>query len=174
MSDQDNNPFEAPFRYTPKASRSERDAGCEHLFWHYPEGEDDPVLLDGEFPEEEYEELKAAGERVAIGTIHPTVKPVAIMEWLMDRLTEPGDTVLDPFAGSGTTGIAAMRRGRDAHLVELNEDGTYEPIIRGRLRAAREEYAKSIPLWEERPAIHIPGDDEEEEVQTVSFFDLLG
>jgi len=49
---------------------------------------------------------------------HPTVKPVALMRWLVRLITPPGGTVLDPFAGSGTTGEAAMLEGRDALLIE--------------------------------------------------------
>lgn len=41
------------------------------------------------------------------GSKHPTVKPVALMRWLVRLVTPPGGTVLDPFAGSGTTGAAA-------------------------------------------------------------------
>jgi DNA modification methylase len=49
---------------------------------------------------------------------HPTVKPVALIRWLVRLVTPPGGTVLDPFAGSGTTGEAAMREGCDAILIE--------------------------------------------------------
>jgi hypothetical protein len=49
---------------------------------------------------------------------HPTVKPVALMRWLCRLITPPGGTILDPFAGSGTTGEAAMLEGFDAILIE--------------------------------------------------------
>jgi DNA modification methylase len=49
---------------------------------------------------------------------HPTVKPVDLMRWLVRLVTPPGGTVLDPFAGSGTTGEAAMLEGFDAILIE--------------------------------------------------------
>ena len=50
---------------------------------------------------------------------HPTVKPVDLMRWLVRLITPPGGTVLDPFAGSGTTGEAAMpARLRCALLIE--------------------------------------------------------
>jgi site-specific DNA-methyltransferase (adenine-specific) len=52
------------------------------------------------------------------GSRHPTVKPIALMEWLATLITPPGGTVLDPFAGSGTTGIAATRRGFRVVLCE--------------------------------------------------------
>lgn len=49
---------------------------------------------------------------------HPTVKPVALMEWLVTLVTPPGGVVLDPFAGSGTTGQAARNLGFDCILME--------------------------------------------------------
>lgn len=52
------------------------------------------------------------------GSKHPTVKPVDLMRWLTRLVTPPGGTVLDPFAGSGTTGHAAFVEGFSAHLIE--------------------------------------------------------
>lgn len=49
---------------------------------------------------------------------HPTVKPVALMQWLVRLVTPPGGIVVDPFAGSGTTGIAAWTEGFSSILVE--------------------------------------------------------
>lgn len=52
------------------------------------------------------------------GSKHPTVKPVALMRYLCRLVTPPGGVVLDPFAGSGTTGAAALEEGLDAILIE--------------------------------------------------------
>ena len=52
------------------------------------------------------------------GSRHPTVKPVALMQWLCRLVTPPGGTILDPFAGTGTTGEAAYREGFNAVLCE--------------------------------------------------------
>jgi site-specific DNA-methyltransferase (adenine-specific) len=49
---------------------------------------------------------------------HPTAKPPWLIQWLLERLTNPGDIVLDPFAGSGSTGAVAKRLGRQFILVE--------------------------------------------------------
>ncbi len=57
-----------------------------------------------------------AGDR--LGSKHPTVKPVDLMAYLCRLVTPPGGTVLDPFAGSGTTGMACMREGFNAVLIE--------------------------------------------------------
>jgi site-specific DNA-methyltransferase (adenine-specific) len=65
---------------------------------------------------------------------HPTVKPVALMRWLIRLVTKPGDVVLDPFGGSGTTGVAALAEGRRVILVE--RDPRFAEIIRARLQHA--------------------------------------
>lgn len=53
-----------------------------------------------------------------LGSKHPTVKPVDLMAYLCRLVTPPGGVVLDPFAGTGTTGLAAMREGFDCILIE--------------------------------------------------------
>lgn len=53
---------------------------------------------------------------------HPTEKPVALMEMYIRNSTQPGDIVLDPFMGSGTTGVAAIRAGRKFIGIELDTD----------------------------------------------------
>lgn len=62
---------------------------------------------------------------------HPTQKPLAIVEPLLLYGCPPGGTVLDPFAGSGTTGVLANRHGMNAILIEGDE--SFIPIIRSRL-----------------------------------------
>lgn len=65
------------------------------------------------------------------GTLHPTVKPVDLMRWLVRLVTPPGGTVLDPFAGSGTTGTACLAEGFDCILVE--REAEYVADIRRRI-----------------------------------------
>ena len=76
---------------------------------------------------------KASGrDRVKVdGQGHPTVKPVDLMRWLVRLVTPPGGTVLDPFAGSGTTLEAAIAEGFKAVGVEREPD--YLRIIQARL-----------------------------------------
>ena len=52
---------------------------------------------------------------------HPTQKPLVLMEHFVKTLTNPGDLVIDPFMGSGSTGVAAQRLGRRFTGIELNE-----------------------------------------------------
>lgn len=65
------------------------------------------------------------------GSRHPTVKPVSLMRWLVRMITPPGGLVLDPFAGSGTTGAAALAEGCRALLIE--REAEYAADIRARL-----------------------------------------
>lgn len=69
-----------------------------------------------------------------IGSKHPTVKPVDLMQWLCRLVTPPGGTVLDPFAGTGTTGEAAFREGFRAVLIEREE--AYQADIARRMELA--------------------------------------
>lgn len=62
---------------------------------------------------------------------HPTVKPVTLMQYLIRLVTPPGGIILDPFAGSGTTGVAALHEDVECILIEANPD--YIPIIEGRI-----------------------------------------
>jgi site-specific DNA-methyltransferase (adenine-specific) len=59
-----------------------------------------------------------ANKKDRAGSKHPTVKPVTLLDWLVPLVTPIGGTVLDPFAGSGTTGSAAENTGRHAILIE--------------------------------------------------------
>lgn len=66
-------------------------------------------------------------------TIHPTQKPVALMEYLIRTYTNAGDLVLDNTMGSGTTGVAAIRAGRRFIGCELSDE--YADIAEGRILA---------------------------------------
>ena len=78
----------------------------------------------------------SVGER---GNVHPTVKATDLMAWLVRLVTPEGGTVLDPFAGSGSTLVAAKREGFGFIGVELTEE--YIPIIEARTgaRAIKED-----------------------------------
>lgn len=68
---------------------------------------------------------------------HPTVKPIALMEWLVRLVTPPGGVVLDPFMGSGSTGIAAVKQHFKFVGVELSED--YFKVAQERIIFARSQ-----------------------------------
>lgn len=68
---------------------------------------------------------------------HPTQKPLALMDKLIRLFTDPGDLICDPFSGSGTTGVAAIRLGR--RFVGWERKPEYHAIAMKRLTAAREQ-----------------------------------
>ena len=69
---------------------------------------------------------------------HPSQKPTALMIDIILYATSPGDTILDPFMGSGTTGVAALRTGRKFIGIELDPD--YFKIAEERIRNAAGDY----------------------------------
>ena len=70
-------------------------------------------------------------------TVHPTQKPVALMEYLIKTYTHEGETVLDFTMGSGTTGVACANTNRNFIGIEL--DDTYFEIAKGRIAKARND-----------------------------------
>ena len=70
------------------------------------------------------------------GTAHPTVKPLDLMRWLVRLVTPPGGTVLEPFAGSGTTVEACIVEGFDCIAIEKGDE--YLPLILQRINRQRD------------------------------------
>ena len=83
-----------------------------------------------------------AGRTAGSQNFHPTVKPTALMRYLVKLVTPPGGVVLDPFTGSGSTGKAAILEGFGFVGAELTAD--YLPIIEGRLRWALENREETL------------------------------
>ncbi|MGB3327545.1 MAG: DNA methyltransferase [Thermomicrobiales bacterium] len=75
---------------------------------------------------------KASRAERGHGNIHPTVKPLALMRWLVRLVTPPGGIILDPFGGSGTTAVAGYQEGFEVILVEREPE--YVEIEIGRIR----------------------------------------
>jgi site-specific DNA-methyltransferase (adenine-specific) len=71
---------------------------------------------------------------VVDGVAHPTVKPLALMRWLVKLVTPPGGTVLEPFAGSGATVEACMLEG--FNVIAIEQEADYIPLIQARIDRA--------------------------------------
>jgi DNA modification methylase len=67
-------------------------------------------------------------------SLHPTQKPLALMEWLVKTYSEEGCVVLDPFMGSGSTGVACANNGRS--FIGIEQDEAYFKVARRRLDEA--------------------------------------
>lgn len=99
--------------YAAKASRGQREAGCEGL-----ELVDAPVFSG------------KANTRPRSNS-HPTVKPIELLRWVIRLIAPPGGLILDPFTGSGSAGCAAVMEGRQ--FVGIEREAEYVPIARARL-----------------------------------------
>jgi site-specific DNA-methyltransferase (adenine-specific) len=135
----------ARFFYSAKASRAERELGLADFA---PEtvGDGRKKSIDNA-----YQRGKTARRNA-----HPTVKPVAVMRWLVRLVTPPGGTVLDPYSGSGTTGVAAALEGFGFIGCELSPE--YVEIARARIAHAR----KFPAMWE--PGYVAPDEVPEEQL----------
>jgi len=117
------------FFYCAKSSRSERSAGCEGMderpgVKQFNEGMEGKTRSNGTV-------VKPALRQ---SNTHPTVKPLALMRWLVKLVAQPGDVVLDPFMGSGTTGVACVMEGRE--FIGIEREAEYVEIARRRIEAA--------------------------------------
>jgi len=109
----------ARFFYSAKASRKDRNEGCEHMApgkLNWSSGEKNP----GSFQSDKTDRTSPNN--------HPTVKPTALMRYLVRLVTRPGGHVLDPFCGSGSTGKACMLENMqftgidiDPHSINISE-----------------------------------------------------
>lgn len=100
--------------FAAKTSRREREAGLDPLplqetsiYWH------------------------AATAPRLVRNVHPTVKPLSLMRWLTRLLCPPAGTILDPFAGSGSGGVAGVLEGR--RFVGIERDARYASVARARI-----------------------------------------
>jgi site-specific DNA-methyltransferase (adenine-specific) len=113
------------FFYVAKASRAERNAGLDGFEEKMPHDNAGHVHADGRAWD------VPGSHSTARANHHPTVKPIALMRWLVRLVTPPGGTVLDPFTGSGTTGCAAVLEG--FNFIGCERDPEYVPIANARI-----------------------------------------
>lgn len=151
---------ERSFIYVPKASRSEREAGLGpgtgHTFGPMA-GRGDGIKPVGlkcrkcgrwkvsgnpcSCAEPDFEALSF--ERRTVANRHPTVKPIALMRWLVRLVTPIAGVVLDPFAGSGTTGCGVTADG--FRFVGIEAEAEYVALAEARIR-----------YWQGRPESQVP------------------
>jgi len=148
------------FFYCPKASRAERDAGLDDISVASKRVTDSSHQVrecttcgsrskrNGRWPDCDHDNWEWVPQKAEAHkggnprNIHPTVKPIALMRWLVRLITPPDGIVLDPFTGSGTTLAAATLEGVNAVGIELTDD--YLPIIIGRCEHAAGVRAETV------------------------------
>jgi DNA modification methylase len=127
------------FFYVAKASKRDRNEGLDELpeVRHSDRNATDGV--GGDNPRNRTNQPKQ--------NFHPTVKPTALMQYLIRLVTPDNGVVLDPFAGSGSTGKAAILENK--HFIGIEVTPEYLPIIEGRLTHAYETLdSKEVDLFE--------------------------
>jgi site-specific DNA-methyltransferase (adenine-specific) len=126
------------FFYVAKASKAERNKGLEHF-------EEKPLAFSNQAKAElkrgnlEFNGNGITGEGIVghgnkvnmLKNFHPTVKPIKLMQYLVKMITPPNGIVLDPFCGSGTTGVACKLDG--FQFVGLEQDLEYAKIAEARI-----------------------------------------
>jgi site-specific DNA-methyltransferase (adenine-specific) len=121
----------ARFFYCAKASKAERNAGLDE-FENKSAGE---VTNRKEGSAGLQNPRAGAGRTTGNKNFHPTVKPIALMRYLVRLVTPPNGLVLDPFAGSGSTLVAATIEKFDCIGIEMTDE--YLPIIEARVAHAK-------------------------------------
>jgi DNA modification methylase len=127
------------FLYQAKASKSERNRGCEEL-------EEKTANKNGQGLGREcsLESRKSENgdDLIRMKNNHPTVKPISLMEYLIKLVSREGHTILDPFAGSFTTGIACINL--DRKFIGIERDEEYLKIGRARIDYALNKKKSSL------------------------------
>ena len=131
-----------PFMIVPKASKAEKNNGLDNFETKQAKGgggtsndtwyEDDVNAASGKF----------GSEKAPSRNIHPTVKPLTLMNYLVVLGSRKGDVVLEPFAGSGTTALACVGQERDYIAIEREEE--YYDIAKARL----DKVEQPLKMWE--------------------------
>jgi len=131
-----------PFMIVPKASKAEKNNGLDNFEVKQKKGgggtsnntwyEDDVNAASGKF----------GSEKAPSRNIHPTVKPLTLMNYLVTLGSRKGDVVLEPFAGSGTTALACVGQERDYIAIEREEE--YYEIAKARL----DKVEQPLKMWE--------------------------
>ena len=125
----------ARFFYCAKASKRDRDEGCEGMEARARKAYSGPVTSDPRMTHKQ--------QRLPSRNHHPTVKPTDLMRYLCRLVTPPGRTVLDPFMGSGSTGKAAVLEG--FNFIGIEREAEYVEIAKARIAAIKT--ASELPLF---------------------------
>jgi site-specific DNA-methyltransferase (adenine-specific) len=121
------------FFYTAKAPSAEKAAVLQCACTSKVKVKDIPVVSMKEAKAQVGQVCEVCGEKKHIHA-HPTVKSVSLMEWLVKLITPSGGVVLDPFTGSGSTGVAARKLG--FRFIGMEQDKLYCALARHRVKNA--------------------------------------
>lgn len=120
-----------PFFYTAKAARSEKNDGLDEDFPSVPS-----YMVENGSKTSGTPDGKRYDRHTTHKNTHPTVKPISLMRYLVKMVTPKGGLVLDPFAGSGSTLIAAVQE--EMHYIGIEREEEYVKIAKARVHVATE------------------------------------
>lgn len=129
----------ARYFYCAKISKADREAGCGHLE-RVSAGEATGGRAEGSAGLDS--PRAGAGRTGGARNHHPTVKPTDLMRWLCRLVGHPNAMILDPFAGSGSTGRGAALEG--FNFIGIEKEGEYVPIARARFEEAKASYDMGV------------------------------
>ena len=129
-----------PFLAVPKPSKSEKNMGLDKFDKQQKifNGQSDKPSTDMKGVEQKFTTQPSANN-------HPTVKPTTLMSYLVTLGSRKGDVVLDPFAGSGTTGISCVFSERNYLLIEREKE--YFKILKARIKKAENPHGLIQHEW---------------------------
>ena len=129
-----------PFLAVPKPSKSEKNMGLDKFDKQQKifNGQSDKPSTDMKGVEQKFTTQPSANN-------HPTVKPTTLMSYLVTLGSRKGDVVLDPFAGSGTTGISCVFSERNYLLIEREKE--YFNILKARIKKAENPHGLIQHEW---------------------------
>jgi site-specific DNA-methyltransferase (adenine-specific) len=133
-----------PLIQTPKPSKKEKDMGLSD---NIPLKQRAWLSPQSRTTSEDYTKVSPGHERWLTQpkrNSHPTIKPIKLMSYLITLFTREGDWVLDPFMGSGTTGLACKLLNRNFIGIDYEEE--YFNIAEERLEVSREELIKTLKI----------------------------
>lgn len=136
----------ARFFYCAKATRRDRNEGCEQL-------DKRPLLWSS--GTQNPGSFQSDGTDKSSQNHHPTVKPTALMQWLVRLVTPKGGMVLDPFMGSGSTGKACVLEG--VGFIGIEREADYIAIAEARIAHARQQAQE--PAGKTSPQLGLFGED---------------
>jgi site-specific DNA-methyltransferase (adenine-specific) len=144
------NIYETQFMITPKASKSEKNKGCDegvekdigHNRFDKCETCGKYILQNQDRPSACKCENPIRKNNVISGNFHPTVKPVKLMSYLITMFSREGDVIVDPFCGSGTTGVASKKLKRNFIGIDITPE--YIEIAKTRINAEGKENIEAV------------------------------
>ena len=149
-----NQPTYNPQKVKGKMNHSKKTTGTDKCYGRYNVVDNSEKLGDMKHPTS----IVTYAKPHPSVAVHPTQKPVSLLEYLIRTYTNEGDTVLDNCMGSGSTGVACVNTGR--RFIGMELDAGYFEIAKKRIEEAQPKNCGTCSFWEEFQGVCCNGDSE--------------